>query len=160
SPTRRRLIFATLSITMAFALGPGGTEAGCDAATSGLDVPTALIFSGGGAKGAWEAGVATALVRAGLPIRVAAGSSAGAPNAAMLADGRLEKLEETWRTISRDRVYRLRSRVVLAGLLPGWLTVLGLGSASSLMDSGPLRELIMTSLDFERVRASDLRAIV
>ena len=160
SPSRRRLVFATLSITMAFALGPGGTEAGCDAVASGLDIPTALIFSGGGAKGAWEAGVATALVRAGLPIRVAAGSSAGALNAAMLADGRLEKLEETWRTISRDRVYRLRSRVVLTGLLPGWLTVFGLGSASSLMDSRPLRELIVTSLDFERVRASELRAIV
>ena len=147
-------------VAMTVVLGPGQTEGGCDRVTAGLDHPTALIFSGGGAKGAWEAGVATALVRAGASIRVAAGSSAGALNAAMLADGRLDQLEATWRTITRDRVYRLRPSVVLAGFLPGWLTVLGVGSASSLLDPEPLRELIASRLDFDRLRASDVRALV
>src|SRR5207247_944374 len=80
------------------------------------------ILSGGGAKGAWEAGVAAALVERGLPVRLAAGSSAGALNAAMVADGRLDRLQDLWRTVTREQVYTLRPSVVLAGLRPGVLT--------------------------------------
>src|SRR5439155_421997 len=61
----------------------------CERARGAADAPVALILSGGGAKGAWEAGVAAALVERGLPVRLAGGSSAGALNAAMVADGRL-----------------------------------------------------------------------
>jgi NTE family protein len=147
-------------VVLAIVVRPRNADAGCDPIASGLDASAALIFSGGGAKGAWEAGVATALVRGGVPIRVAAGSSAGALNAVMLADGRLDQLEATWRTITREHVYRLRPSVVLSGLLPGWLTVWSLGSASSLLDPAPLRELIASRIDFARLRASEVRAVV
>ncbi len=120
----------------------------------------AVVLSGGGAKSAWEAGVVTALIERREPVRLIAGSSSGALNAAMIADGRLDRLESIWRTITPDRVYSLRPSVFFAGLLPGWLTVLGLSSAGSLFDSRPLRELIGTSLDFDRIRASDVRILV
>jgi NTE family protein len=123
-------------------------------------VPTALVLSGGGAKGAYEAGVAAVFVERGLPIRLVAGSSAGALNAAMIADGRMERLEALWRGLSRDRVYSLRARVLFAGLLPGWLTLLALDRAGSLFDPGPLGELIDASLDLDRVRASRVRLLV
>ena len=51
------------------------------------EVGTALIFSGGGAKGAYEAGVAAAFVAKGVPVRLVAGTSAGALNAALVAAG-------------------------------------------------------------------------
>ena len=102
----------------------------------------ALVLSGGGAKGAYEAGVAAVFVERGLPIRLVAGSSAGALNAAMIADGRMDRLDALWRGLSRDRVYALRTRVLFAGLLPGWLTLLALDRAGSLFDPQPLRELI------------------
>jgi NTE family protein len=134
--------------------------AGCGPTSRALDAPTALVLSGGGAKGAYEAGVAAAFVERGLPVQLAAGSSAGALNAAMIADGRLDRLEALWRGLSRDRVYALRAPVFFAGLLPGWLTLLALDRAGSLFDPQPLRELIDGALDLERVRASPVRLLV
>jgi NTE family protein len=118
---------------------------------------TAIVLSGGGAKGAWEAGLAVALLEAGHPIALVAGSSAGALNATMLADGRLSHLEATWRGITREQVYQLRPAIALAGLLPGWLTLAILDHARALFDAQPLRELIAATVDFERVRAAPLQ---
>jgi len=132
----------------------------CEPARGPADAPVALILSGGGAKGAWEAGVAAALVERGLPVRLVAGSSAGALNAAMVADGRLDRLQELWRTVTREQVYTLRPSVVLAGLLPGVLTLLALDRAGSLLDPAPLRELIAGSIDLERIRASRVELLV
>src|SRR5262245_22604970 len=133
---------------------------GCVASTRAWDVSTALVLSGGGAKGAWEAGVAAALADAGLPITLVAGSSAGALNAAMIAAGRADRLEALWRGIDRDKVYSLRAPVFFAGLLPGWLTLLALDRAGSLFDPGPLRDLIATTVELERIRASPVRLLV
>ena len=132
----------------------------CEPLRGPLDAPAALVFSGGGAKGAWEAGAAVAFIEGGLPVRLVAGSSAGALNAAMLADGRLDRLQAHWRTVTREQVYRLRPGVFFAGLLPGWLTLLALDSAGSLFDPAPLRALITGAIDVERVRASPLRLLV
>ena len=132
----------------------------CERARGAADVPTALILSGGGAKGAWEAGVAAALIERGLPVRVVAGSSAGALNAAMVADGRLDRLQDLWRTVTREQVYTLRASVLFAGLLPGAMTLWALDRAGSLLDPAPLRELIATSIDLERVRASRVELLV
>jgi NTE family protein len=134
--------------------------AGCAPARPSADAPLALVLSGGGAKGAYEAGVATALLARGVPIRLVTGSSAGALNAAMIADGRLERLESLWRAIRREDVYALRPSVLFAGLLPGWLTLLTLDRAGSLFDDAPLRALIVGALDLERVRVSSVRVLV
>jgi NTE family protein len=132
----------------------------CEPSRAPLDAPLALVLSGGGAKGAWEAGVAAALIEQGVPVRLVAGSSAGALTAAMLADGRLDRLQELWRSLSREQVYATRPGVFFAGLLPGWLTLLALDRAGSLLDPAPLRELIAATLDFDRVRASPRRLLV
>src|SRR5262249_6347643 len=81
--------------------------------------PLALVLSGGGAKGAWEAGAAAAFVEAGLPIALVAGSSAGALNGAMIAAGRVDRLDALWRGLESDKLYSLRASVFFAGLLPG-----------------------------------------
>lgn len=134
--------------------------AACEPLRGPLDAPVALVFSGGGAKGAWEAGAAAALIEAGVPVHVVAGSSAGALNAAMLADGRLDRLQAHWRSVTRAQVYTLRPGVFFAGLLPGWLTLLTLDAAGSLFDPAPLRTLIADAVDFERVRGSPVRLLV
>jgi NTE family protein len=124
------------------------------------DGGVALILSGGGAKGAYEAGVAAAFVERGVPLSLVAGSSAGALTATMIADGRIDRLETLWRTLTRDQVYALRPSVLFAGLLPGWITLATLNGAGSLFDPGPLRALIGATLDFGRVRASAVRLLV
>jgi NTE family protein len=123
-------------------------------------VPTALILTGGGAKGAYEAGAVAALAEAGLPIRLVAGSSAGALSAAMIVAGRADRLEATWRSLTRERIYSVRAPTFFAGLLPGWLTLRALSNARSLLDPGPLRELIATSVELERIRSSPIQLVV
>jgi NTE family protein len=151
----------TLAVIMiAAAAWPGIARAGCRPSSLGADAPLAVVLSGGGAKGAYEAGVATAFLQRGLPIRLAAGSSAGALNAAMLADGRADRLEAQWRELTRERVYGLRGSVLFAGLLPGWLTLWALDRAGSLFDPEPLRKLISSSLDLGRIRGSPVRLLV
>src|SRR5262249_18249057 len=56
--------------------------------------------------------------------------------------------------------YSLRSSVFCAGLLPGWLTLWALDSAGSLFDSRPLRAMIASSLDLERIRSSRVHLLV
>jgi NTE family protein len=123
-------------------------------------VPTALILTGGGAKGAYEAGAVAALAEAGLPIRLVAGSSAGALSAALIAAGRADRLEATWRSITREQVYSVRAPTFFAGLLPGWLTLRALSNARSLLDPQPLRELITASVELERIRSSPIGLVV
>lgn len=149
-----------LLLLAALAAPPAPASAGCGPTARAADAPTALVLSGGGAKGAYEAGVAAVLLEHGVPIRLVAGSSAGALNAALIADGRRDQLEALWRGLSRERVYSLRSGVFLAGLLPGWLTLRALDRAGSLFDPQPLRELIDSALDLERIRASPIRLLV
>ena len=117
-------------------------------------------MTGGGAKGAWEAGAAAALLERGLSVRLVAGSSAGALTAAMLVDGRLDRLEALWGNVTRSQVYALRPGIFFAGLLPGWLTLVALNHAGSLLDPTPLRELIEGAIDLDRVRASPVRLLV
>lgn len=154
---RRRIVALIVTAAVGW---PGVGGAACAPSPLPPDTPLALVLSGGGAKGAYEAGVAATFLRRGLPIRLAAGSSAGALNAAMLADGRAENLEARWHGLTREQVYMLRASVFLAGLLPGWLTLWALDAAGSLFDPQPLRELISSSLDLGRIRASPVRLLV
>src|SRR5437870_13818799 len=109
---------------MLLALGtPRAALATCRQTPVGREVATALILTGGGAKGAYEAGAVAALAEHGLPIRLVAGSSAGALTAAMVVAGRADRLEATWRAITQDQVYAMRVPTFFAGLLPGWLTL-------------------------------------
>ena len=139
---------------------PPEAAATCVRTSIGRDVPTALILTGGGAKGAYEAGAVAALAEAGVPIRLVAGSSAGALSAAMIAAGRADRLEATWRSLTRERIYSVRAPTFFAGLLPGWLTLRALSGASSLLDPQPLRELITASVELERIRSSAITLVV
>jgi NTE family protein len=78
----------------------------------------------------------------------------------MIVDGRMDRLEALWRGLSGEKIYGLRTSVLFAGLLPGWLTLLALDRAGSLFDPQPLRELIDATLDLERIRASPVRLLV
>jgi len=147
-------------VALGVVLAPSLAAAACAPSSASRDAPMALVLSGGGAKGAYEAGVAAAFMERGLPIRLAAGSSAGALNAAMIAGGQADRLDAMWRAVTRDQVYSLRAAVFFAGFLPGWLTLFVLNETSSLFDPAPLRDLITARIDFDRIRASPVRLLV
>src|SRR5260221_13344496 len=87
-----------------------------------------LVFQGGGALGAYQAGVYQALHEAGIEPDWLIGTSIGAINASLIAGNepadRLDRLQTFWRRIARDPMFD-----VLAGLpwfgrsLPNWATL-------------------------------------
>jgi predicted acylesterase/phospholipase RssA len=74
----------------------------------------ALVLSGGGARGAYEAGLVGALAAAGavsdgsplLPYEIVCGTSIGALNGWFVATGQYTKLHDLWYGISADKLMR------------------------------------------------------
>ena len=64
---------------------------------------SALVLSGGGAKGAFEAGAIASLKSLG-PFDIVCGTSAGAINGAFVAQEAFDELTEVWHTIAAERV--------------------------------------------------------
>jgi NTE family protein len=126
---------------------------------------TGLVLPGGGARGAYQAGVLKAI--AGFvppdtnPFPIVTGTSVGAINATVIASHAgnfthgATRLAEMWSQLHADQVYRTDFRAV-AGNGMRWLASLvfgGLGIANpkSLLDNEPLRELLGRTLDFSRI---------
>jgi NTE family protein len=119
-----------------------------------------VVFAGGGAKAAYEAGLGLVLHERGVVPAAIAGTSAGAINAALLAAGEAERLAELWRTIRREDVFAYRAPVVLGGFLPGWLGFRLLARSRGLLDPAPLRATLARHVDLERVRAAPIAVLV
>ncbi|OLD36148.1 MAG: hypothetical protein AUI19_01485 [Myxococcales bacterium 13_1_40CM_2_68_15] len=139
---------------------------------------TGLVLVGGGARGAYQAGVLQGLAeilgeRFGdrPPFDVVTGISAGAINAAYLAS-RADRMAEAsgrlaalWGELRIDRVMRTDA-VSLFSIGSRWLRDLTLGGvlkpnarSNHLLDTTPLREFLSANIDFEAIArhiASDL----
>ena len=63
---------------------------------------TALVLSGGGSRGAYEAGACQALAELGIEIDIITGTSVGAINAAMVTQGELELATKLWKEMDSD----------------------------------------------------------
>jgi NTE family protein len=118
-----------------------------------------LVLTGGGARGAYQAGVVRWLARRypELSIPIITGVSAGAVNAAQLASHRgtlrdaAEDLCELWSALTPDRVFEVAVRQI------GWNTfrwggqllsggMLRASQVRGLLDTTPLREYLHDSL--------------
>jgi len=133
----------------------------------GTGTRTALVLSGGGARGAYQAGVLAGLVDAGFVDRfdVLVGSSAGAINAAVLASraddlvAGAARLEAVWRGICATDVYRTDfGSLGRTGVRWAWDLTLGGATrrvqAKSLLDTAPLRTFLRREIQFGRIDAN------
>jgi NTE family protein len=88
-----------------------------------------LVFQGGGALGAYQAGVYQALHEARIEIDWVIGTSIGAINASLIAgnapENRLERLEEFWRRMRRKEFFGPSIWPGLNDTTSYWSTVLG-----------------------------------
>ena len=140
------------------------------AAAQFLAGKTALVLSGGGALGAYEAGVVAGLLRRGFRADVVCGTSIGAINAALYAQGDGERLIRLWKSMPGRKI--LKPAPILSEL---WQfvrdTVFGSSTAPvtidpalvrtgrdlrdlfplGILDDGPVKELLRDSLDLSRV---------
>jgi NTE family protein len=135
----------------------------------------ALVLQGGGALGAYQAGVFQALKEAGIEANWLSGVSIGAINASIIAGNKpgdqLDRLRDFWETISARRIWaftpegdyfrRLRnqtsSMLTMTAGLPGffkprdvnpWLQLPGAVGATSFYDTGELEHTLNRLIDW------------
>jgi NTE family protein len=131
----------------------------------------ALVLSGGGALGAYQAGAYAALENAGIRPNWIAGSAIGAINAAIIAGNlpheRSFRLRQFWRELSRRVAIRADAgmhqnvRAAIERLMFRWRH----GGArppreSSVIPTGELRELVAEVVDFSRINSGAVRMVL
>lgn len=130
---------------------------------------TALILPGGGARGAYQVGVLKAIneLQDGSvtsPFPVICGTSAGAINAAVIASHAheystgVERLEQFWRSMRCERVYRTDALTVLqsgmrfaATLFSGGLIA---ANPKAFLDNTPLRHFLQQTLQLDGIQTA------
>jgi NTE family protein len=147
----------------------------------------ALVLQGGGALGAYQAGVYQALHEAGMEPDWVCGVSIGAINSAIIAGNppqqRLEKLQTFWERITARKVWHYtpdgdiyrKARNLTSSFMtttlgqPGffkphdvnpWLSPAGAKTATSYYDTGPLRETLLELVDFDLINARPIHFAV
>lgn len=122
----------------------------------------ALVLNGGGSRGAYEIGACQALSEIGVRFDGVYGTSIGALNAALFAQGDLDRAVALWSNITLGQIVAvedeedfaidrmaIRKRDVLPFLM---------GTAKHLrMDISPLEALVREHIDEAKIRASGMR---
>lgn len=114
----------------------------------------ALILSGGGARGAYQVGVWKYLQELGWKPDLICGTSVGALNSAAIGCGlNLEELISLWKTIERGRIYKL-------SLWRQFVHMVTRRGYSPLMDTEPLKNLLLEKLEVSKLRKSEAEIII
>jgi NTE family protein len=128
-----------------------------------------LVMTGGGARGAYQAGVLKRigeLKRVGAqgnPFPIIGGASAGSINGAALATGcndfalATQRIAEAWATLEPSEIFNCgllsQARNSLTWMLDlSFGAILGGGNARSLLDATPLRHFLNRHLDCDRIQ--------
>ena len=123
---------------------------------------TALVLSGGGAKGAYEAGCIRALQELGYEFDLVCGTSIGALNGLLVAQKDFDPMYRMWEELSIEQVMReplnldlsLDSIISQKNLIPSFFrSYLNENGA----DIGPLVELIHSLYNPQRLRKSGVQ---
>jgi len=136
-----------------------------------MDGMLGLVMTGGGARGAYQAGVLQRIgklknVRArGNPFPIIGGASAGAINGCALAAGSddfsavTDTIAQLWSELKPSDVFRCDLRTQAQNSLT-WIIdlsfggILGGGNAHSLLDAAPLRHYLASHVDCSRIDAN------
>ena len=147
----------------------------------------ALVLQGGGALGAYQAGVYQALHEDGIEPDWVCGVSIGAINSAIIAgnppERRLERLQIFWDRITSRKIWHYtpdgdiyrKARNFASSFMtttlgqPGfftphatnpWLSATGARTATSYYDTEPLRQTLLELVDFDMINAKRMRFAV
>jgi len=124
-----------------------------------------LALEGGGARGAYHLGVIKALYQNGYEFDGFVGTSIGAINAAILAQGDFQKALELWTDISMDKVFDMDEQLLLqfadlknikldASLPDDIRRALAKVVYSGGLNTNKIREMIEQHIDEEQLRKS------
>ena len=129
----------------------------------------ALVLAGGGARAAYQVGVLRAIADwlpegAPCPFEVLVGTSAGALNASAIAaratrlGEAVAELERVWSGFRVGQVVRVDAPTMMKAALHWFLSILSggwlLAPPRALLDTSPLRELLLRVIPLERIPSS------
>ena len=132
----------------------------------------ALVLSGGGALGAYQAGAYAALEKSGIRPNWIAGTAIGAINAAIIAGNlpheRTMRLRQFWRELSNraaNRRPRSAARWLKTGLAhclsrAGREAEFSPGSDEPVVSAAELRAIIGDAVDFDRINSATVRIVL
>ena len=114
----------------------------------------ALVLTGGGARGSFQAGVWKYLTQIGWEPDIICGTSIGAINAAAIGSGMdIKTLIHLWTTYNRRRMYRLNLLQFVAYLFSK-------RAIKPLLDTKPLQKMLHDNLDFKALKKSKIKIII
>ena len=114
----------------------------------------ALILTGGGARGSFQAGVWKYLSQIGWKPDIICGTSVGAINAAAIGSGMdANTLTHLWTTYNRRRMYKLNFLQFFAYLFSK-------RAIKPLLDTKPLKKMIQDNLNFKALKNSKTEIII
>ena len=123
-----------------------------------------LVLEGGGAKGSYQIGAYKALRDLGIEIKGVAGTSVGAINAAIIAQGDIDRAYEVWYNMSPSRVLDIDERHIekllekdfkkqdISSIMKKAKTIVTNGG----FDTKYIRALIKDNIDEEKLRKSEI----
>jgi len=120
---------------------------------------TALVLGGGGAKGAYQIGAARALEEMGIRYAHAYGTSIGALNAAMLAQGDLDAAAKVWETlrlsdvVSPESIALAEEAEAMFSRPDKLLDFITRNAQKKGLDATPLFSVMRSAIDEKRLRA-------
>lgn len=123
-----------------------------------------LVLEGGGAKGSYHIGVYKAIMEMGFEIGGIVGSSIGALNGAMIAQGDYERCKELWENISYSMVFDINDdeikKIKALTLNIEDIKVLGEGLRHLISNGGidiaPIKKIMDENVDEDRIRKSKI----
>lgn len=125
----------------------------------------ALVLEGGGARGAYQVGSIRALSEFGYEFDTVVGTSIGAINAAFIAQGDIDKLEELWNTLSFQDLMNINNEFgeslvnmkLTSDIINEFSKKFIKAFKEKGIDTKKMRSLLEKYIDEEKIRNSDIR---
>ena len=125
----------------------------------------ALVLEGGGAKGAYQIGAIKALLEDDYKFNTVIGTSIGAINAAFIAQGDIDKIENLWKTLSfkelmdinNDIIESVLTKQINMKVIKELRVSLNKALKAKGIDTILMRNLLEEYLDEEKIRKSNIR---
>lgn len=124
-----------------------------------------LVLEGGGARGAYHIGAYKALLELDIKISAVSGTSVGALNGAMIAQGEIEKAYNIWSEISPSkalavdeaRLAEFHNQIINPANLPYYARRISEIISEGGLDVSPLKGLLEENINENRVRNSKIK---
>ncbi|MDD7511114.1 MAG: patatin-like phospholipase family protein [Peptostreptococcaceae bacterium] len=109
----------------------------------------ALVFSGGGSRGAYQCGVWQALYEMGIKVDMVVGTSVGSINGAMCAQGDLELANQLWRELETDMLFDVEKEAGYVDFSKEFIRKGGAGTSG-------LQKRLKKYVDEDKIRNSEI----